>query len=416
MEIKYETVFARSFSRHYGLEYNDHAIAGNKTVEMKLSCNFESRSDFCEIKGDTRIHGIASTIFIASPQEGNVAGNGSWAIIPYARKEDKQAMGQCRNWTLRSVMDHKQVPHCTVNHSIPAILFSTGGYAGNHFHDFSDVLIPLYITSKHFNREVQLLCSNMKAWWMKKHNAFLENLSRYDIIDIDSEEEIHCFTSVIIGLKSHKELSIDPSKSPNGLSMKDFGHFLRNSFSLKRDTAIKLKNKDGKRPRLMIITRRKSRVFLNEGGIVHLAKSLGFDVVVAEANTSTDLSQFAHTVNSCDVLVGIHGAGLTNMVFLPEKAILIQVVPVGIGWLAQYDFGGPAMEMNLKYLEYKIRPGESSLIEQYPLNHAVFQDPVSIHNQGWDVIRATYLDNQNVKIDVCRFRATLLKALRFLHK
>ncbi|KAM3268779.1 hypothetical protein P3S67_030743 [Capsicum chacoense] len=108
-------------------------------------------------------------------------------------------------------------------------------------------------------------------------------------------------------------------------------------------------------------------------------------------------------------------AGLTNMVFLPDNAVLIQLVPLGaMDHLAKRDFGDPAGEMNIKYLDYKIRVKESSLVEQYPLNHKVFKDPSSFFRKGWDVFRSIYLDKQNVKVDLKRFRSTLLKAKKLL--
>ena len=59
----------------------------------------------------------------------------------------------------------------------------------------------------------------------------------------------------------------------------------------------------------------------------------------AEAN----LTEFAQLVNSCDAMAGVHGAGLTKMVFLPEKAVVVQIVPLGaIDALAKLDFGKPA--------------------------------------------------------------------------
>ncbi|KAK4842841.1 hypothetical protein QYF36_000675 [Acer negundo] len=78
-----------------------------------------------------------------------------------------------------------------------------------------------------------------------------------------------------------------------------------------------------------------------------------YKVVVAEANLSTDLAGFAKIVNSCDVLMGVHGAGLINMVFLPDNAILIQIIPLGrIEMLARIDFGEPSRDKKLSYLEY----------------------------------------------------------------
>nr|GFC08734.1 EGF domain-specific O-linked N-acetylglucosamine transferase-like [Tanacetum cinerariifolium] len=110
-------------------------------------------------------------------------------------------------------------------------------------------------------------------------------------------------------------------------------------------------------------------------------------------------------------------AGLTNMVFLPDHAVVVQVVPLGgLEGIAKTDFGEPSKEMNLRYLKYSIRVKESSLSTQYANDDVVLRDPIAIHKQGWDALRATYLVKQNVKLDVRRFRSTLIKALKLLHR
>ncbi|KAK3042704.1 hypothetical protein RJ639_000762 [Escallonia herrerae] len=386
-----------------------------KIKEAKPICDYSQRgSDVCEMDGDVRIQGNSSTIFVASFDSDIVARNTtSWHIRPYARKEDQNALNYIRQFTVRTAMvSGEDLPLCTHNHSVPAIVFSVGGYAGNHFHDFSDVLIPLYLTSREFNGDVKFLIANHDSSWTHKHKEILEKLSRHEIINIDKEDGVHCFPRMIVGLKHHKEFSIDPSRSQ--YSMKDFRQFLRSSYSLNRETATKLRDGEGnKRPRLLIITRKRSRSFNNEGEIVNMAQSLGFEVVVTEAKAN--LSQFSHIVNSCDVMMGVHGAGLTNIVFLPENGILIQVLPLGgMEWLAKTYFGEPARDMNIRYLEYKINESESSLIQEFPLHHEVFRDPYGIQRKGWGKFRSIYLDRQNVKLDVGRFQETLLKALQLL--
>ncbi|KAJ8553470.1 hypothetical protein K7X08_024148 [Anisodus acutangulus] len=201
--------------------------------------------------------------------------------------------------------------------------------------------------------------------------------------------------------------------------MRDFTKFIKSTYSLKRKFAVRLKkNADDQgrktKPRLLIISRSKTRHFINVKEIVILARSLGFKVVVEE--TAENLAQVAKKVNSFDVLMGVHGAGLTNMVFLHENATVIQTVGLGMEWVSKVDFHIPAMDMNLKYLDYKISVNESSLIQQYPLEHHVLRDPPGnmISPKGWVSYRKIYLDQQDVKIEVNRFRGSLLKALELL--
>ncbi|CAA3005039.1 O-linked-mannose beta-1,4-N-acetylglucosaminyltransferase 2-like [Olea europaea subsp. europaea] len=346
-------------------------------------------ADYCEIEGDVRIHANSSTVFFVTTHINSLKGNGSWHVKPYARKANFGAMKYVKNWTVKLAENKDDIPMCTKNHSSPAILFSVGGYSGNHFHDISDLVIPLYSTSLKFEREVHFLTTDTKPWWVSKFRGLLNKLSRHEIINIDKEKKVHCYTKVVI---------VPPTNS------------------LERTKAIELKKDETKRPRLMIISRTRTRLLTNEAEITTLARKMGFEVIVDEANHLTNLSRFAQMVNSCDVLMGVHGAGLTNMVFLPDNAVLIQIVPLGgIDGFARTDFGEPSDRMNIKYLEYKIKVKESSLSKQYPLDHPVFKDPRSFHIKGWDVLRKTYLDQQHVTIDLHRFKGTLAKAMKILH-
>lgn len=103
------------------------------------------------------------------------------------------------------------------------------------------------------------------------------------------------------------------------------------------------------------------------------------------------------------------------MVFLPDNAVVVQVVPLGgIEGFVKTDFGDPSKEMKLRHLKYSIGVKESSLARQYAADDVVLRDSMVIHRQGWDAIRTTYLVQQNVKLDVQMFRSTLLKALELL--
>ncbi|KAL5544904.1 hypothetical protein UlMin_008688 [Ulmus minor] len=390
------------------------------TNKMKPLCNTEeTRTEFCDIEREVWIHGKSSSVLVVSSQMDDQfirEGNYSWSIKPYGRKEDKIAMSLVRKWTVKPVKGRQQIRKCTKHHSVPAVLFSLGGYMGNNFHDFTDVVVPLYITSRKFNGEVKFAVTDYRPRWIAKFRIFLEGLSNYEPMAIDREEGIHCFPSAIVGIKRHsRELSIDPSK--HSYSMRDFRAFLRSSYALKREKAIRIREGQHKKvePRLLIISRNKTRSFTNMDEITKMASNLGYKVIATEANSN--LSKFAELVNSCDVLMGVHGAGLTNMVFLPEKAVVIQILPFGgFEWLAKDSFGEPSKEMNLKYLEYKIGREESSLIQQYPIDHVVFTDPSSIRRQGWMAFKSIYLDKQNVNLDIIKFRPTLVKSIELLQR
>ncbi|XP_010916272.1 beta-1,2-xylosyltransferase XYXT1 isoform X2 [Elaeis guineensis] len=386
-------------------------------AERKPLCDTSARRvDVCEMDGDVRILGKNSSVIYMTPSKiGALRRSESWKVRPYARKTDKAAMAHVREVSLKSLENYEEAPRCTVHHTVPAIVFSIAGYTGNYFHDFTDVLVPLFLTSYQFNGEVQFLVTNFKLWWIHKYLPIFKKLSNYEIIDFDNDEGVHCFKHAIVGLKAHSDMIIDPSKAPNGYSMVDFTRFLRSAYSLERSSPIRIGEHPGKKPRLLIIARSRTRRFVNVDKIIRMAEKLGFEVVVSEADNN--VTRFAHIVNSCDVMMGVHGAGLTNLVFLPTNAILIQVVPWGgLDWIATTYFNKPSKGMNLRYLEYSITEEESTLIDQYPRDHAVFKDPSSIHKLGWAGMMEVFLVKQNVRLNVRRFRPVLIKALKLLHQ
>ncbi|CAL9221305.1 unnamed protein product [Arabidopsis halleri] len=386
-----------------------------KTV--KPICTKLARTEFCELSGDVRIHGKSATVLAAITFA--FSGNSTWHMRPYARKGDLVAMNRVREWTVKLEQNADQLENanfsrCVRNHSVPAMIFSLGGYTMNNFHDFTDIVIPLYTTARRFNGEVQFLVTNKNPWWINKFKELVKKLSNYEVIYIDEEDETHCFSSVTVGLIRHreyfKELTIDPSNSE--YSMSDFRSFLRDTYSL-RNAAVITSQIRRRRPRILILTRSRSRAFENAGEIARAARQIGFEVVVAEANTG--VANFAQTVNSCDVILGVHGAGLTNMVFLPDNAVVIQILPIGgFEWLAKTDFERPSEGMNLRYLEYKIAAEESTLVKKYGRDHEVVRDPSAVAKHGWDMFKSVYLVQQNVSIDINRFKPVLVKALELL--
>ncbi|OEL21976.1 hypothetical protein BAE44_0017005 [Dichanthelium oligosanthes] len=371
-------------------------------------CDFSNfRANVCEMRGDVRVHPNATSIMFMEPTGSQR--DELWKIKPYPRKGDEFCLSHITELTVKS---SKVAPECTKYHDVPAVIFSLTGYTGNLFHDFTDVMVPLFTTASEFNGEVQFLITDMALWWTIKYHTVLQKLSKYPVIDFSKDDQVHCFKHVIIGLHAYMEFTIDSSKAPHNYSMVDFNRFMRGAYSLGRDTVTMLGEYPKVKPRLLIIKRHRTRMFLNLDEIIAMAEELGFEVVIDEANVSSDISKFARLVNTVDVMMGVHGAGLTNCVFLPQNATLIQIVPWGgLEWVSHTDFGKPAELMGLHYKQYSISVDESSLTEQYPRDHEIFKNPIAFHKHGFDFIRQTFMDKQNVKLDCKRFRPILLEAL-----
>lgn len=362
--------------------------------------NTSKRSERCAAVGDIRFDGNHSKIYINPLDK-------EWRTKPYARRHDAVAMDDVREFTLlpfdtESSNTTVVPPLCTRNHSVPAFLFSSGGFAGNLYHDYTDVLVPLFTSTHHFRGEVQFLLTDIKDWWLDKFTPLFRQLSNYDVIDADNDQQVHCFRRIIIGATFHRAMGIDPKRSPGGETVADFKRLLRHAFHLTRPVA----SRDN--PRLLIISRKSSRRFLNERAMAHAAALAKFDVRIAEPDNHTDMPNFARLVNSADIMMGVHGAGLTNMVFLPSRAVLLQVVPFGgLEWLSRVTFKDPAKDMDVNYMEYNVSLEESSLRNLYPEGHFYLKHPYDVHKKGWDAIKTVYLDKQSVRLNLTKFVQTL---------
>ncbi|OEL17843.1 hypothetical protein BAE44_0021138 [Dichanthelium oligosanthes] len=379
----------------------------------KALCDLSNfRANVCEMRGNIRIHPNGSSVIYMEPAGSKR--DEQWKIKPYPRKGDELCLSHITEVTVQS---SKMAPECTKYHDVPAVIFALTGYTGNLFHDFTDVLVPLFTTASEFNGEVQFLITDMAIWWTRKYAVVFEKLTKYPLIDFNKDNEVHCFKHAIVGLHAYMEFTIDPLKAPHNYSMVDFNRFMRRTYSLPRDALMALGEIPKAKPRLLIISRQRTRMFLNLNEIIAMAEEIGYEVVVEEANVNSNVAHFAKVVNSVDVMMGVHGAGLTNCVFLPHSAILIQIVPWGaLDGICRIDFGYPAEQMGLRYKHYSIGVHESSLTDQYPLDHEIFRNPLAFHKNGFEFVRQTFMDTQNVRLDCNRFKPILLEALDQLNQ
>jgi hypothetical protein len=117
-----------------------------------------------------------------------------------------------------------------------------------------------------------------------------------------------------------------------------------------------------RKPVLGLISRHNKRIILNEPDLVRAAKEIGFDVRILMFDTLTIEEQIMVT-RECDVLMGIHGSGMLNEIFMRKNTYSIQVVPYGLpGKAIESAYGEVARLSGLKYKQFDVRGKENAVI------------------------------------------------------
>ncbi|CAM0907146.1 unnamed protein product [Alopecurus aequalis] len=403
-------------------------VTGNDT----LCCDRTShRADLCFARGDMRMHSASKSFQLVSPSAAVEREEEEERIRPYTRKWEPHVMAGIDEVRLRRVSPG-DAARCDVRHDMPAVLLSTGGFTGNVYHEFNDGLLPMFVTAGHLNRRVVFVILEYHDWWMTKYGDVVSRLSAFPPIDFTADRRVHCFPEVIAGLRIHGELTVDPAKTPDGRSIRDFRRLLDDAYRpriqylerMERRAARKQRRSAAaaaaklalvtRRPRLTIVSRTTSRMIENEAELKAVAADVGFDVRVVVPERDTEMCKIYRELNASDAMVGVHGAAMTHFLFMRPGKVFIQVVPLGTDWAAGEYYGAPAERLGLRYVGYKILPSESSLAREYPAGHPVLTDPAGVSQRGWEVTKKVYLDRQNVRLDLARFREELVEAHRYL--
>lgn len=345
-------------------------------------------------------------------------------IKPYTRKWETGVMNKIQELDL--FVKNGRGSSCDVQHHVPAVIFSAGGYTGNAYHDMNDGILPLYITSQRFKKKVIFVILEFRHWWFTKYADVLSQLSDYPVIDFTPENKTtHCFPEAIVGLKIHDELTVAPELMDGGKTIIDFRNLLDRAYSPRINSLIKEEQKkrqaqskpestSDSKPKLLIISRKRTREITNEDSLIQLAKEIGFSVKVLVPDQTTELAKMYRDLNSTDVMVGVHGAAMTYLLFMRPGSVFVQIVPIGTDWPSESFYGEPAGKLGLKYVGYKVLTKESSLYDDYSQDDPVLTDPDSINKKGWEFTKKIYLDGQNVTLNLPRFRKRLVRAYDYI--
>ncbi|CAK7326156.1 unnamed protein product [Dovyalis caffra] len=366
--------------------------------KRSITCDCSHKSyDLCSINGPTALDPVASTLSLIDPTN-STPPNFIVKTHPYPRKLDAAAASRVKELILTS--SPPKFP-CGVAHKSPALVFSTGGYTGNFFHEFSDGFIPLYITINSFfpDQDVILVITNWKSWWARKYADLLPHFTRHPIINMDNQiTTTHCFPSATVGLVKHGHMAVDPTSLPHPKTLLDFQQLLKKAYyNQGDDDHVLMSNKStaSARPQLVLANRKGNvgRVIWNLKEVIMAIKKVGFNVIVFEPKADTPLVNSFRLIHESHALVAVHGAAITHLLFQRPGAVLAGI-------------------LGLNYMKYEIGVEESSLADKlYGTNDLVLKDPEAFVGKNWTKARV-YLKTQNVKLDIVRFRGFLKKAFK----
>lgn len=389
-------------------------------VENTITCDCSHRYyDMWFINGPTLLDPITSTFFAigatnSTPLDSTVK------FHPYPRKTDKNAKAKVNELTLTSGPPKSS---CGIRHSSPAIVFSTGGYTGNFYHQFNDGLLALYITinSLTLDQDVILVVTNWSDWWAKKYADLLHRFTRHPILNMDNQTRTHCFPSAIVGLMTHGPLVVDPTLLPRNKTLLDFHALLQNTYGPRGNYLSTSGKSKGARPQLVLVNRKNGvgREILNLKEVLKAIKEVGFKAIVFEPKRNASVRETYRLLHGSHAMLAVHGAAMTHLLFLRIGTVVGEIVPIGTDWPAKTFYEKPATVLGLEYMKYKIEVNESSLAEKYRVNDLVLKNPSAFVNGNYTKAMV-YMKTQNIKLDIVRFRAYLkeafVKAQRFMDK
>ncbi|XP_037445353.1 uncharacterized protein LOC119314767 [Triticum dicoccoides] len=120
------------------------------------------------------------------------------------------------------------------------------------------------------------------------------------------------------------------------------------------------------------------------------------------------LSGSVGRLTACDVLVGVHGADPTKLLFLrPRRAALLQVAPLGEPHVARGCYEKATAMMEMHYEQYDAAANESSLARKYAADDVVLRDPeAATRERGWGLTTRVYLGSRVLHRGVAMKKST----------
>ncbi|UWR00183.1 glycosyltransferase family 61 protein [Rhodobacteraceae bacterium S2214] len=108
------------------------------------------------------------------------------------------------------------------------------------------------------------------------------------------------------------------------------------------------------KPRRLYVRRKQAgrlRGIVNEDLLIEMLHGLGFETVYFEDH---NVLEQARLMSQAEIVVSVHGAGMTNMLYVPEGCLIVELSSLQIIMLRFGDFNPLALASKAKYLHFVV--------------------------------------------------------------
>ncbi|CAI5473157.1 unnamed protein product [Closterium sp. Yama58-4] len=173
------------------------------------------------------------------------------------------------------------------------------------------------------------------------------------------------------------------------------------------------------KPQVLLVARRRRRLLLNEDALLASTRAMGLPISVAVFE-DLPLYEQIRAVRSCAILVGVHGSGLLNSMFLHPGSVLVQIVPYNTTGADRF-YEPQVRQAGGSYMEVRVTNRSDSvfhwhLAEDHGSKVGTAEEREQFLQQGPDVQRASdvffsFWVNQDVHVPVGEYRRVIGEAV-----
>ena len=178
-------------------------------------------------------------------------------------------------------------------------------FSGNYYHWMCEVLPRIYLLQNEYNVGKVVLPSELQ------HASFVtESLNLLNISPVwINQQESHLADNLITTVTTPNVGDIIPELQRSLVA------------ALLKGIGVDM-NREGTRKIYLSRKKAKTRKILNEDDILPVVKEMGYEIVFAEDLTFREQLM---TFSSCKSLIALHGAGHTNLMFMPAAGKVLEI-------------------------------------------------------------------------------------------